>query len=216
MIVVFFGPPGSGKGTQAKRLMAERGIVQLSTGDMLRAAIRDGTELGKKAKGFMDQGALVPDSLVIDLIAERMKSKDCDPGCILDGFPRTNPQAEALDKMLAAQKKKIERVVFFDIEDAKLVNRLSGRRTCTKCGAMYHVDHAPPKKAGVCDQCGSTDIVQRDDDKEDVIRKRLKVYRDQTAPVAEFYKKQGKLRTIHADRSQDQVFGELVSALSQK
>lgn len=216
MIVVFFGPPGSGKGTQAKRLMADRGIPQLSTGDMLRAAIRDGTDLGRKAKGFMDQGALVPDALVIDLIAERMRKDDCKSGFILDGFPRTDPQAVALDRMLAGQSKKIDRVIFFDIEDSELVSRLAGRRTCTKCGAMYHLVHAQPIKPGICDQCGSDQLVQRDDDREEVIRKRLKVYREQTAPVAEFYRQQGKLNTIHANHSPDEVYRELVATLGQK
>lgn len=216
MILVFFGPPGSGKGTQAKRLMSERGIAQLSTGDMLRAGIRDGTALGKKAKGFMDQGALVPDSLMIDLIEERMKQPDCKTGFVLDGFPRTIPQAGALDEMLTKQGRKIDRVIFFEIDDDQLVSRLSGRRTCSKCSAMYHVKNAPPKKAGVCDQCGSSEIVQRADDKEDVITKRLKVYREQTAPVAGFYEQQRKLKTIHADRSQDEVYQELSRILDKK
>ncbi len=213
MIVVLLGPPGSGKGTQAKRLMAERGIPQLSTGDMLRSAIRAGTPLGVRAKVFMDQGALVPDELVIDLIADRMEATDCSSGFILDGFPRTTPQAETLDRVLEKAGRSISRVVLFDIKDSELVSRLSGRRTCLKCAAMYHIVAARPVTVGVCDKCGSKEIVQRDDDHEDVIKKRLEVYRAQTAPLADFYRAQGKLKALDASESQEKVHASLVLAL---
>ncbi|MGK5089611.1 adenylate kinase, partial [Bdellovibrionota bacterium FG-2] len=186
MILVFLGPPGSGKGTQAKKVTGERGWPQLSTGDMLRSAIVDGTKLGLEAKSFMDNGALVPDSVVIGLIAERILRADCKLGFILDGFPRTIPQAEALDRMLAEQSRRVNFTVLFDIPDSELVSRLSGRRTCLKCGAMYHVVAAASRVEGVCDVCGAG-LTQRDDDKEGVILKRLSVYHAQTAPVAGYY-----------------------------
>lgn len=213
MILILLGPPGSGKGTQAKKLSADRGWPQLSTGDMLRAAIRNGTELGLKAKSFMDQGALVPDEVVIGLIAERTKEADCSKGFILDGFPRTIPQAQALDQMLASAGKSVGRVVLFEIQDQELVARLSGRRTCPKDGNMYHVATAKPKADGVCDQCG-TALIQRDDDQPAVIQKRLGVYHQQTSPLADFYRAQNKLRAIDAACSPERVTGDLESALA--
>jgi adenylate kinase len=213
MILVLLGPPGSGKGTQAKRLVSERKLPQLSTGDMLRSAISRGTQLGLEAKSFMDRGALVPDAVVIGLIAERVQDPDCASGFILDGFPRTVPQAEALDRMLGEKARKVDRAVLFQIEDAELVRRLSGRRTCGKCASMFHVESAQPKRAGVCDNCGSP-LVQRDDDKPEVITKRLAVYHQQTAPLVGFYQAQGKLRSIDAARSQDDVNHALAQALS--
>jgi adenylate kinase len=214
MILVLLGPPGSGKGTQAKRLVTTHKWPQLSTGDMLRSAIAAGTQLGLEAKKFMDQGALVPDSVVIGLIADRMKNEDCKKGFILDGFPRTIPQAESLDETLKAAGRKIDRVLLFKIPDADLIGRLSGRRTCAKCGAMYHVKSMPPKKAGICDQCGSTELVQRDDDKVEVIQKRLGVYHQQTEPLAGFYKSQNKLSAITATNGFDEVTAEIESALA--
>jgi adenylate kinase len=213
MISVLLGPPGSGKGTQAKRLVTEKGWPQLSTGDMLRAAIAAGSELGKKAKAVMDRGELVPDDVVIGLIAERTRQPDCKNGFILDGFPRTIPQAEALDRLLTSGSRKVDRVVLFEIPDEDLVSRLSGRRTCLKCGAMYHAVSAKPKKDGVCDACGATPLVQRDDDKPEVIRKRLSVYHAQTSPLAAYYQKTGKLRNIDATESPDDVFRALTREL---
>jgi adenylate kinase len=214
MIAVLLGPPGSGKGTQAKRLLAEKGWPQLSTGDMLRAAIAEGSELGKKAKGIMDRGELVSDDVVIGLIAERIKKPDCKKGFILDGFPRNIPQAQALETMLQKSGLKLDRCVLFEIPDEDLVRRLSGRRTCIKCGAMYHVETAKPKKDGVCDKCGHSPLVQRDDDHADVIRKRLTVYHQQTAPVAGHFESAGKLRKIDATHSPDRVYSDLTQSLA--
>jgi adenylate kinase len=204
MILVLLGPPGSGKGTQAKKLVAEKGWPQLSTGDMLRAAISAGTELGRQAKSFMDRGALVPDEVVIGLIAEQSKSTDAKAGFILDGFPRTIPQAEALDKMLGERGWKVDRAVLFHIPDSELLKRLTGRRTCAKCGSMFHVETAPSKQANVCDNCGSS-LIQRDDDKPEVIQKRLSVYHQQTAPLVDYYRKQEKLRELDATRNPEAV-----------
>jgi adenylate kinase len=213
MIVVLLGPPGSGKGTQAKRLVNERAWPQLSTGDMLRAGISQGTKLGLEAKAFMDRGALVPDQVVIGMIQERTQDPDAARGFILDGFPRTIPQAEALGKTLGVQNRAVDRAVFFAIPDSELVKRLSGRRTCLKCGAMYHIENAPPKRDSVCDTCGAA-LIQRDDDKPEVIQKRLAVYHQQTAPLVEYYRKQNKLREIDATLPPEAVSKELNRALS--
>lgn len=215
MILILLGPPGSGKGTQAKRLTGEKQWPQLSTGDMLRAAIKAGTKLGLEAKALMDKGSLVPDSVVVGLIEERVQAPDCRNGVILDGFPRTIPQAEALDVMLEGKGRKVDRVVLFEIPDSELVSRLSGRRTCSKCGTMFHVDSMRPKNAGVCDQCGSG-LIQRDDDKAEVIQKRLEVYHQQTAPVAGFYRGQGKLTSLDATQSPNSVSEVLSRILSGK
>lgn len=213
MIVVLLGPPGSGKGTQAKRLSSERHWPQLSTGDMLRTAISKGTQVGLEAKALMDKGSLVPDSVVVRLIAERTEDADCKAGFVLDGFPRNAAQAEALDLMLSRMNRKVDRAVLFEISDQELVIRLSGRRTCIKCGAMFHLDHAQPKNPGICDACGSA-LIQRDDDHPDVIKKRLEVYHQQTEPVVGFYARQEKLKTVDARRKSSEVSAELHKALS--
>ncbi|OFZ22259.1 MAG: adenylate kinase [Bdellovibrionales bacterium GWB1_55_8] len=212
MILVLLGPPGSGKGTQAKKLVTDRKWPQLSTGDMLRGAISRGTQLGLEAKSFMDKGALVPDEVVIGLIRERTQESDCQQGFILDGFPRTVPQAQALDKMLSERGKQVDRTVLFEIDDSELVSRLSGRRTCGNCGAMFHVETARPKTEGKCDQCGHP-LTHRDDDRPEVIQKRLSVYHQQTAPVAEYYRSTGKLRSIDASTSPTEVAHALQDAL---
>ena len=212
MITVFLGPPGSGKGTQAKRLSAQNQWPQLSTGDMLRQAIADKTELGRKANEFISAGALVPDEVVIGLIRERILRNDCQSGFILDGFPRTIPQAEALDGLLKDQGRKIHSAVLFEIPEGELVRRLTGRRTCSKCGAMFHIETMPSKVDGKCDQCSST-LIQRDDDREDVIRKRLQVYSNQTLPLVGFYKAQNKLVSLDARQSPDQVMSDLVGKM---
>ena len=204
MIAIFLGPPGSGKGTQAKRLMELRHWPQLSTGDMFRANIAKGTKLGLEAKAIMDKGSLVPDQIVIGMIEDRIALSDCAGGFILDGFPRTLPQAEALDRVLRTQQRKVDQVIEFKIEDSELVGRLSGRRTCEKCGVMYHIWMAPPQEAGICDKCGSK-VIQRPDDEESVIQNRLAVYHRQTAPLVAFYQAQNKLKSLDASQSIEHV-----------
>jgi len=189
------GPPGSGKGTQAKVLVDKYGIPQISTGDLLRAAVTAGTELGKEAKKFMDAGSLVPDEVVIGMVKERLREPDGQKGFILDGFPRTVPQAEALDKVLAGIGKKIEKVINIEVPDDEVVARLGGRRTCKNCGAMYHVQFNPSKQPGQCDKCKG-ETYQRDDDNEGTIRNRLKTYHAQTSPLKVFYGKKGLVKDV--------------------
>lgn len=204
MIVVFLGPPGCGKGTQAKRLESSRNWPQVSTGDMLRAAVQQGTRLGNEAKAYMDRGELVPDAVVIGLLEERISRPDCKAGLVLDGFPRTDVQARALDGELKRMGKSVDRAVYFEIPNRQLVERLSGRRTCSKCGTMYHVIGNPSKKNGFCDRCDGP-LVQRDDDREEVIMNRLEVYSRQTAPLIQFYSDRGILHRVDATRNVSQV-----------
>ncbi|SHK37917.1 adenylate kinase [Thermocrinis minervae] len=206
MILVFLGPPGAGKGTQAKMLSQECGFLHVSTGDLLREAVKNGTPLGQKAKEYMDRGELVPDELIIALI-EEVFPKD-NKGVILDGFPRTVKQALALDEFLKKHSKELYRVIFFDAKDEVIVERLSGRRVCSKCGAVYHIKFNPPKVEGVCDICGGT-LIQREDDKEDVVRRRLEVYRAQTKELIDFYKKRGILYSLDASKSMQEIYEEL-------
>jgi len=201
---IFLGPPGAGKGTQAQRLVEEKGFVQISTGDILREAVKKGTELGKKAKEYMEAGKLVPDEIIIGIIKEKLKELE-GKDIILDGFPRTIPQAKALDKMLPEVGRTLDGVILFDVPDEEVVKRLSGRRVDPKTGKVYHIIFNPPP-AGI-------EVVQRDDDKEEVIRKRLEVYHSQTAPLIEYYKKQNKLQVINATKSPDEVYTELLSVL---
>lgn len=215
MVYILFGPPGSGKGTQAKTLQEDLKIPQLSTGDMLREAIRAGSELGVKAKGFMDAGDLVPDEVMVGLIEERLKQDDCSNGCLLDGFPRTVPQAEALESMLAATGKPISKVVSFQVDEEELVARLSGRVVCGDCGASFHEQTRPPKVAGTCDYCGSTNLKKRADDKPEVVRNRLQAFAKQTAPVEEFYKGKALLAQINAMGEFDEVYSRLREAMGQ-
>lgn len=205
MILVFLGPPGAGKGTQAKLLSQRMGFLHLSTGDLLREAVKNQTPLGKKAKEYMDRGELVPDELIVQLIEETMPK---DGNVILDGFPRTVNQALALEEMLRVKGEKILKVLFFDVPDEVIVDRLSGRRVCSKCGAVYHVKYNPPKAEGVCDLCGGT-LVQRDDDKEEVVRKRLEVYRKQTQPLIEFYQEKGIIYKLDAGKGVEELFEEV-------
>ncbi len=205
MNIVLFGPPGAGKGTQAKELTKRYGIPHISTGDILRANVRDGTELGMKAKEYMDRGELVPDTVLIGLIRNRLNEPDCKEGYLLDGYPRTIPQADALDIILREIGKPLDVVINIDVSDDSLVERLSGRRTCPTCGESYHVVFNPPEQQGVCDACGSQ-LYQRDDDREEVIRQRLAVYNQKTKPLIDYYAKAGILVNIDGSRSVDEVF----------
>ena len=205
MILVFLGPPGAGKGTQAKLLSQRMGFLHLSTGDLLREAVKNQTPLGKKAKEYMDRGELVPDELIVQLIEKTMPK---DGNVILDGFPRTVNQALALEEMLKGKGEKISKVLFFDVPDEVIIDRLSGRRVCSKCGAVYHMKYNPPKIEGVCDLCGGT-LVQRDDDKEEVVKKRLEVYRKQTQPLIEFYQDRGIIYKLDAGKAVEELFEEV-------
>ncbi|MBI4966021.1 MAG: adenylate kinase [Desulfomonile tiedjei] len=214
MRIVLLGGPGSGKGTQAKKLIDKLGVPQISTGDIFRAALKEGTPMGLKAKGYMDKGELVPDDVVIGVVEERLTKPDLDKGYMLDGFPRTLPQAEALDKILSSQTKSIDHAILVDVPDEELVGRLSGRRTCknSDCGAMFHVMFNPPKKEGVCDKCGS-ELYQRDDDSEATIRERLTVYNNQTAPLIDYYDKKGLLRRVKGVGPINEIFAAIEKVL---
>ncbi|HEX9205189.1 MAG TPA: adenylate kinase [Candidatus Deferrimicrobiaceae bacterium] len=212
MGIILLGPPGAGKGTQAKKLTAEFSIPQISTGDMLREAVKNGTELGKKAKSFMDAGGLVPDEVVIGIVKERLAAKDCGNGFILDGFPRTIPQAQALDRVTKELGKEIRFVLSLEVDQNELMERLCGRRTCTGCGAMFHVKFNPPKAAGKCDKCG-TALIQRDDDREETITARLANYNKATAPLLDYYRNTGKIRTVMASGEIDAIYASIVKIL---
>ena len=213
MNLILLGPPGAGKGTQAKRLIAEEKIPQISTGDILREAVRNGTELGKKADPIMKSGNLVPDELVVGIVQERLKADDCRKGFILDGFPRTIPQADALEKAIAALGKKIDAVISLEVPQETLLERLSGRRSCPKDGNVYHVVDNPPKKTGVCDACGSQ-LIQREDDQPEKITQRLVAYEKMTAPLKDYYGKKGLLRKIDGVGSPDGIFAAIRKAIS--
>ncbi|RIK93329.1 MAG: adenylate kinase [Proteobacteria bacterium] len=205
MNIILLGPPGAGKGTQAQRLMETRRLVQLSTGDMLRAAVKAGSEVGRRAKTFMDAGQLVPDEVVIGIIADRIEAPDCKNGFILDGFPRTTAQAEALDRMLAEKGLKLNVVIEMKVDDAALVERIAGRYACAKCGAGYHDTFQKPKVAGVCDNCGGTDFIRRADDNRETVVTRLAAYHAQTAPLLPYYRARGVLREVDGMASIDEV-----------
>lgn len=212
MRLVFMGAPGSGKGTQARRLMEEYASPQISTGDLLRAAVAAGTELGKKAKAAMDAGGLVADDIVVGMIRERLSQKDTKYGFILDGFPRSLAQAAALDQMLVDVGQPLNKAILLDVKFENLLKRLTGRRTCQVCGHLYNVHFSPSKKPGVCDADGG-ELVQRADDNEETITKRLKVYQDQTAPLMDYYKKQGKFASIDGEGSMDEIFRRIQKIL---
>ncbi len=212
MNLILLGPPGAGKGTQSRRLSENLKIPQISTGDLLRLAREQKTELGLKADEFMTSGRLVPDDLVTAMVEERLLKPDCKNGYILDGFPRTSGQAEALDTSLKSQSMQIDRVISMEVSAEEVVKRLTGRRQC-RCGGNYHIDMNPPKQAGICDRCGET-LFQRDDDREDVIRKRLQVYEQQTRPLVEYYRRKGILRTVPGIGTIDDIFGAVLKAIS--
>nr|WP_281501625.1 adenylate kinase [Kordiimonas laminariae] len=209
-----FGPPGAGKGTQAQRIEKAQGLVQLSTGDMLRAAVAAGTEMGKAAKAKMDAGQLVSDEIVIGIIRDRIQEADCKNGFILDGFPRTVAQAEALDEMLTAQSLKLDAVVEMKVDDEALVDRIAGRYTCAGCNEGYHDTNLKPKVEGVCDQCGSTEFKRRPDDNAETVGKRLKEYYAQTAPVLPYYAEKGILQQVNGMAAIDEVTAEIAAVLA--
>lgn len=202
------GLPGAGKGTQAEKIVENYHIPHISTGDMFRTAISEGTELGNKAKSYMDQGALVPDEVTIGIVDERLKKSDCENGFLLDGFPRTIAQAEALKSLLTDMGKQIDYVLHIDVPENKLVERLTGRRICPTCGSTYHVIYNPPKQEGICDNDGS-ELIQRDDDKAETVKNRLSVNIEQTKPMLDFYEEEGNLVTIDGDRDIDHVFRDI-------
>jgi len=212
MNLILLGPPGSGKGTQAQRMTERYHLPQISTGDILRAAVKGSTPLGTKAKEFMDHGQLVPDEIVIGIVEERLQQRDCHSGFILDGFPRTIPQAEALQPILTKIGRAIDHVINMEVESEELIRRLTGRRTCKNCGAMFHVLFQPPKKEGSCDRCGGA-LYQRGDDKEETIRTRLREYEKQTAPLIEYYRGKKTLRSIQGVGGPDQIFDQIIHLL---
>mgnify|MGYP001127991184 CR=1 FL=1 len=214
MKIIMLGAPGAGKGTQAKKIAAKYSIPHVSTGDIFRANIKNGTELGNKAKTYMDQGLLVPDELVVDLVVDRVQQDDCKNGYVLDGFPRTIPQAEALDKALAEFGDKIDYAIDVNVPDENIVKRMGGRRACVGCGATYHLVYAPTKTEGICDVCGQP-LVLRDDDKPETVQKRLNVYHEQTQPLIDYYTTQGVLKTVDGTRDLNEVFQEIVDILGE-
>ena len=214
MKIIMLGAPGAGKGTQAKKIASKYGIPHISTGDIFRANIKAGTELGKKAKSYMDQGLLVPDELTCDLVVDRISQPDAANGYVLDGFPRTIPQAECLTDALKNLGGQVDYAIDVDVPDENIVNRMSGRRACLKCGATYHIVFAAPKSEGICDVCGEK-LVLRDDDRPETVLNRLKVYHDQTQPLIDYYSNAGVLKTVDGTRSLDEVFSEIVGILGE-
>ena len=208
MKIIMLGAPGAGKGTQAKMIANKYGIPHISTGDIFRANIKEGTELGRKAKEYMDQGLLVPDELTVDLVVDRLQKEDCANGFILDGFPRTISQAEALKNA----NQTLDFAIDVDVPDESIVSRMAGRRACAGCGATYHIKYNAPKTEGVCDVCGK-ELILRDDDKAETVQKRLKVYHDQTQPLIDYYKEVGILRTVDGTQNMDDVFAAIVTIL---
>ena len=212
MKIIMLGAPGAGKGTQAKRIAEKYTIPHISTGDIFRANIKNGTELGKKAKEYMDQGALVLDELTCDLVMDRIQQDDCKNGFVLDGFPRTIPQAEALDEALNKIGQKMDYAIDVDVPDENIVNRMGGRRACLSCGATYHVEFNPTKAEGICDACGAQTVL-RDDDKPETVQKRLTVYHDQTQPLIDYYKKQNILKSVDGTQPMEAVFDAIIGIL---
>ena len=214
MKIIMLGAPGAGKGTQAKMIADKYGVPHVSTGDIFRVNIKNGTELGMEAKKYMDQGLLVPDELTVKILLDRVSQPDCKNGYVLDGFPRTIPQAEVLDKALAELGESIDYAIDVDVPDENIVKRMSGRRACVSCGATYHVVHVPPKKEGICDRCGS-ELILRDDDKPETVKNRLDVYHKQTQPLIDFYTKKGVLKTVDGTVDMQDVFKAIVAILGE-
>ena len=212
MKIIMLGAPGAGKGTQAKKIADKYQVPHISTGDIFRANIKNGTELGMKAKTYMDQVLLVPDELVVDLVVDRLGQEDCANGCVLDGFPRTIPQAESLDAALAAKGEAIDYAIDVDVPDENIINRMSGRRACVACGATYHIVHIPTKVEGVCDRCGEA-LILRDDDKPETVKKRLDVYHAQTQPLIDYYTSKNVLKSVDGTQDMEAVFQAIVDIL---
>ena len=212
MKIIMLGAPGAGKGTQAKMIADKYGLPHVSTGDIFRANLKEGTELGKKAKEYMDKGALVPDELTVEILLDRVAKDDCSGGYVLDGFPRTIPQAEVLDSELTKLGDAVDLAIDVEVPDENIVRRMSGRRACLKCGATYHVEYIPPKKEGICDDCGEP-LVQRDDDKEETVKKRLSVYHEQTQPLIDYYTKKGILKTVDGTKDMKDVFADITAII---
>ena len=212
MKIIMLGAPGAGKGTQAQMIAEQYHIPHISTGDIFRANIKNGTELGKKAKEFMDKGQLVPDELTVQLLLDRVAHDDCKDGYVLDGFPRTIPQADVLDQELTKLGDKVDYAINVDVPDENIIHRMSGRRACLKCGATYHIEHIPPKKEGICDKCGS-ELVQREDDKPETVKNRLSVYHEQTQPLIEYYTRKNILKTVDGTRDMKDVFSDIITIL---
>ena len=214
MKIIMLGAPGAGKGTQAKMIAEKYSIPHVSTGDIFRANIKDQTELGMEAKKYIDQGLLVPDELTVKILLDRVAKDDCKNGYVLDGFPRTIPQAEVLDKAVSELNESIDFAINVDVKDENIVKRMSGRRACLKCGATYHIEHIPPKKEGICDKCGS-ELVLRDDDKPETVQKRLNVYHEQTQPLIDYYNKKGILKEVDGSQDMKDVFSAIVAILGE-
>ena len=214
MRAVLLGPPGAGKGTQAVKLVKKYGVPQISTGDIFRKNIKEGTELGKKAQEYMNAGKLVPDELVVDLVKDRLMQEDCANGYLLDGFPRTIFQAEQLDKFLEESGQKLDAVINFEVGHDELMVRLTGRRVCKKCGASYHIVNIPPKVEGICDRCGG-ELEQRKDDTVETAENRIAVYEESTAPLIGYYEKTGALKNFNAEKDHDEVFKEIVAEIGE-
>ena len=212
MKIIMLGAPGAGKGTPAKMIAEKYSIPHVSTGDIFRANIKNGTELGMEAKKYMDQGLLVPDELTVKILLDRVAADDCKNGYVLDGFPRTIPQAEVLDKALAELNESIDYAINVDVPDENIVKRMSGRRACVTCGATYHIEHVPPKQEGICDKCNSQ-LILRDDDKPETVLNRLKVYHEQTQPLIDFYDAKGVLKSVDGTVDMQDVFNAIVSIL---
>lgn len=212
MKIIMLGAPGAGKGTQADLISERYHLPHISTGDIFRYNIKNGTDLGKEAKKYMDNGQLVPDELTVRLLLDRVAKDDCKDGYILDGFPRTIPQADVLKQALAKEGSQVDFAIDVEVPDANIVDRMSGRRSCPKCGASYHIKYIPPKQEGICDHCGSA-LIQRDDDKPETVQKRLDVYHKQTQPLIDYYEKEGVLRTVDGTKSRDDVFADICAIL---